>query len=189
MKTQFFLTLFCGLLAACSTAPAPVPVEEPVAVIISQPVPSVSSTPPEIGALLAYHQWMRTLTPTELVRALADLQTQPKNAQFALKKSMLLTLRHNDDDLARAQTLTDGVIKSTEPDALIVKPLARIFATNYAEMRRLSDQADKLNQQAKESQRRAEQLQQTLEALKAIERTLPAPPNGAPATTTTKGTP
>ena len=102
---------------------------------------------------------------------------------------MLLTLRHDSDDLARAQTLTDGVIKSTEPDALIVKPLARIFAADYAEMRRLSDQADKLSQQAKESQRRVEQLQQTLEALKAIERTLPAPPNGAPAATTPKGTP
>ncbi|MGV8892068.1 MAG: hypothetical protein ACOH2K_03795 [Burkholderiaceae bacterium] len=189
MKTKFFLTLFCGLLAACTTVPAPAPVQEPVAVIILQPTPSVSSTPHEIGSLLAYHQWLRRLTPAELARELADLQTQPKNAQFALKKSMLLTLRHNDDDLTRAQTLTDGVIKSTEPDALIVKPLARIFAANYTEMRRLSDQTDKLNQQYKESQQRVQQLQQTLEALKTIERTLPASPNGAPAATTPKGTP
>ncbi|MGV8897720.1 MAG: hypothetical protein ACOH2B_00545 [Burkholderiaceae bacterium] len=184
MKTKFFLTLFCGLLASCTTVPAPVAVEEPVAVIVSQPAPSlssVSSTPREIGSLLAYHHWLRRLTPAELVRELADLQTQPKNAQFALKKSMLLTLRHNDDDLIRAQNLTDGVIKSAEPDALIVKPLARIFAANYTEMRRLSDQTDKLNQQYKESQQRVQQLQQTLDALKAIERTLPAP--------TTKGTP
>lgn len=188
MKTKFFLTLFCGLLAACTTAP-PVSLEETVAVLVSQSAPSMSGTPPEIASLLAYHHWLRTLTPAELIRALAELQKQPKNAQFALKKSMLLTLRHDSDDLARAQTLTDGVITSTEPDALIVKPLARIFAADYAEMRRLSDQADKLSQQAKESQRRVEQLQQTLEALKAIERTLPAPPNGAPAATTPKGTP
>jgi hypothetical protein len=190
MKTKTLLCLFCGLLAACTTGPslkpAPDPVQEPTPLIALVPAPSASSGLREIDALLAYHQWLRELTPAELAKELAALHAQPKSAQVSLKKSMLLTLSHNDVDLARAQTLVEGVVKSTEPDALVVKPLAQILATNYAEMRRLSDQADRLNQQTKESQRRIEQLNETLEALKAIERTLPARPNGAPAAALTK---
>jgi hypothetical protein len=187
MKTKTLLFLFCGLLAACTTAPSlkptPDPVQEPVPVIALRPAPTA---PCEIDALLGYHQWLHELAPAELAKELAALHAQPKSAQSALKKSMLLTLSHNDGDLARAQTLIDGVVKSTEPDALILKPLAQILASNYAEMRRFSDQADRLNQQTKESQRRVEQLSETLEALKAIERTLPARPNGAPAASATK---
>lgn len=184
MKTKILLTLCCALLAACATAPAPGPTPDP----LEKPVPETvfRLAPGGIETLLAYHQWLRELAPAELAKELVALNAQPANAQFALKKSMLLSLSHNGDDLARAQTLIDGVLKSTEPDALVAKPLAQMLAANYAEMRRLSDLADRLSQQIKESQRRTEQLNQTLEALKAIERTLPARPNGAPAT---KGTP
>lgn len=190
MKTKILLCLFCGLLAACTTAPwrkpTPDPVQEQTPVNVSQPAPNAPGVSPGIDALLAYQQGLRELAPAELAKELAALHAQPRSAQFALKKSMLLTLNHGNGDLAQAQTLVDGVVKSTEPDALIVKPLARLLATNYAEMRRLSDQADKLAQQAKDSQRRIDQLNETLEALKVIERTLPARPSGAPAAPLTK---
>ena len=183
MKTKILLTLCCALLGACATAPVPTP--DPV----EKPAPVTRLAPGGIEALLAYHQWLRGLAPAELAKEMAALNAQPANVQFALKKSMLLSLSHNGDDLARAQALIDGVLKSTDPDAPAARPLAQMLAAHYAEMRRLSDTADRLSQQIKESQRRTEQLNQTLEALKTIERTLPARPNGAPATPAAKGTP
>ena len=190
MKTNILLCLFCGLLAACSTAPwsgaAPDPAAEQTPLNVAQPAPSAPAASAGMDALLAYQQGLRDLAPAEQTRELATLQTQPKSAQIALKKAMLLALSHNNGDLAQAQTLLDGVIKSTEPDALVLKPLARLLATNYAEMRRLGEQADKLAQQVKDSQRRIDQLNETLEALKVIERTLPARPSGAPAMPVTK---
>ena len=190
MKTNFLLCLFGGLLAACSTAPSPGPIPDLAAeqtpLNVAQPAPGAPTALVGIDALLAYQQGLRDLAPAEQAKELASLQTQPKSAQIALKKAMLLTLSHNNGDLAQAQALLDGVIKSTEPEALVLKPLARLLATNYAEMRRLGDQADKLAQQLKDSQRRIDQLNETLEALKAIERTLPARPSGAPAMPVTK---
>jgi transcription elongation GreA/GreB family factor len=54
--------------------------------------------------------------------------------------------------------------------------LAQLLVSNYAEMRRLNENADKANQQARDSQRRLDQLSEKLEALKNIERTLPGQP-------------
>jgi hypothetical protein len=192
MKTKILLILCCTLLTACAAQPrkpAPVPAEKPIPLIASRAAPGIAADASgEIDALLAYHQWLRESTPAELAKEQAALHAQPKTVQSALKKSMLLALSHNSDDLARAQALIDGVVKSPEPEALLVKPLAQMLAFNYTEMRRLSEQADKITQQAKDSQRRTEQLNEKLEALKAIERTLPARPNGAAPVPLTKGT-
>lgn len=188
MKIKPFLPLYCSLLVACSAAPLLGPTTDPA----QEPARLMRSAASEIDALLSYHQWLLALTPAELTKELAVLNAQPKSARLALKKAMLLALTHGSDDLTRAQTLIDGVVNAPEADAQAVKPLAKILAAGYAEIRRLSDQAERLNQQVKENQRRIEQLNQKLEALKAIELTLPARSNGAPAapaTPTTKGTP
>lgn len=191
MKTKILFFLCCTLLTACaapSRKPAPAPAEKPIPLIASRAAQGIAADAAgEIDALLAYHQWLRESTPAELAKEQAALHAQAKTAQSALKKSMLLALSHSSDDLARAQALTDGVVKSPEPEALSVKPLAQMLAVNYAEMRRLSEQADKTTQQAKDSQRRTEQLNEKLEALKAIERTLPARPNAAAPVPLTKG--
>lgn len=184
MKTKILLFLCSTLLIACTTVPArkpaPVPADKPIPPIATRATPGMGSDAAgEIDALLAYHQWLRESTPAEWAKEQAALHAQPKTAQSALKRAMLLALSRNSDDLARAQALIDGVVKSSEPQALSVKPLAQMLAVNYSEMRRLSEQADKITQQAKDSQRRTEQLNEKLEALKAIERTLPARPNGA----------
>ena len=71
------------------------------------------------------------------------------------------------------------MLKSSEPDAQVLKPFAQFLLASNAELRRLNEQADKLVQQNKDAQRRIDQLNETLEALKAIERSLPARPNGS----------
>jgi len=181
MRVKFFLCLHCVLLSACTTPPAP-PLIPPPPTIVAVFAPAA---PSEIDALLAYHQSLRELPTADLARELVYLQAQPKSAQIALQKAMVLGAIHANGDLARAQGHVDGVLKSSEPDALALKPLAQLLAANYAEMRRQGEQADKFSQQAREQQRRIDQLNDTLEALKAIERTLPTRPSngttGAPA--------
>ncbi len=169
------------LLSACA-AQAPQPPQlpkqpEPIPVVTLvklQPVPS------EADSLLAYHQSLREMPQSELMKELASLNTQAKSAQQALQKAMVLALCRNSADLARAQVQIDGVLKSTEPDAVALKPFAQFLLANNAELRRSYEQVDKLGQQSREAQRRIEQLNETLEALKAIERTLPPRPVGAP---------
>lgn len=171
------------LLGACGSAPpaakAPAPDNKPPPNIVILPMPA---PPSDIDGLLGYYQSLRDLSAAELAKELASLQAQPKNARLILQKSMVLALGRGSGDLARAQVLVDSVVKSGEPDALPLKPLAQFLIANYAEVRRLIDQADKFSQQIRDGQRRIEQLNETLEALKAIERTLPTRPSGtAPA--------
>lgn len=182
MKNKIAVLFCCALLTACAaSAPPPLPpMPEPVA----EPVPIIavlrpSSAPSELDGLLAYSQSVRELSPAELAKELANLHQQPKCAQVSLQKALVLALLHNSADLARAQVQIDGVLKSTEPDALALKPFAQFLLAGNAELRRLNEQADKLAQQNKDAQRRIDQLNETLEALKAIERSLPARPNGS----------
>ena len=178
MKNKIVLLLCCTLLAACaSTTPPIVPkAPEPVPIIAVLRPPS---TPGELEGLLAYFQSVREMSPAELAKELVSLNQQAKCAQVALQKALVLALHHNSADLARAQVQLDSVLKSSEPDAQALKPFAQFLLTSNAELRRLSEQADKLVQQNKDAQRRIDQLNETLEALKAIERGLPARPNGS----------
>ena len=75
-----------------------------------------------------------------------------------------------------AQAQLGSVLSATDSDAVALKPLAQLLVSNYAEMRRLSDNAEKAGQQARDNQRRLDQLSEKLEALKNIERTLPGQP-------------
>lgn len=104
---------------------------------------------------------------------------QPPSPRLALQKAMTLALIRGNGDFARAQLYAESVAYSIESDTQPLKPLAKLLAANYAELRRMAEQVEKLNQQAKENQRRIEQLNDMLEGLKAIERTLPARPSGA----------
>lgn len=118
------------------------------------------------------------MSQVELATELGSLHLQPASARASLQKAMLLALLHGSGELARAQAQLDSVLNSAEPEAQPLKPLARLLAANYAELRRLAEHADKLGQQGRDNQRRIDQLNAMLEGLKAIERTLPAR-NGA----------
>jgi hypothetical protein len=123
--------------------------------------------------LLAYHHSLKRLSAAELGRELQALNARQGGAMLAMQKALVLGLTHDSTDLARAQVQLGNVLTATDSDALALKPLAELLVSNYAEMRRLSETADKAAQQSKESQRRLDQLNDKLEALKNIERTLP----------------
>ena len=184
MKTILLPCLCVALLAACATEPQAVP-QPPKPPEPPEPVPIITlvqmpAAPSETDALLTYYLSLRELSQAELAKELANLNGQTKCAQQALQKAMVLALNHNSADLARAQVQIDGVLKSAEPDAIALKPFAQFLLASNTELRRSYEQMDKLAQQGREAQRRIDQLNETLEALKAIERTLPSRPNGAP---------
>ncbi|MES2106462.1 MAG: hypothetical protein V4634_20750 [Pseudomonadota bacterium] len=173
--------LCCLSLAACKTPPPTH--ESPIVVAAAAPVliPSLNN---ETEDLLAYYQRTRLLPPADLPKMLADLNALARNPHRDLQRAVILGFLRGNGDLARAQGILDGVIKSTEADAEHIKPLAYFLYTNYAEWRRLDEAIDKQGTQLKDAQRRADQLSQKLEDLKAIERQLPTRPrNGTPAST------
>jgi len=179
MSAKYLPCALAALLVACASAsapepapqpaPAPAPVEPPPRVII-MPVPG------EIDELLDYHRSLSRLSHPELAAELQTLERQPESNRLALQKAMLLAILQGEGDIVRAQRYAEGVVTSQEPDAEPLRPLARLLATQYGELRRLSEQATRLNQLNREYARRVGQLSKMLEGLKAIERTLPAGP-------------
>ncbi|WP_306410262.1 hypothetical protein [Herbaspirillum sp. RV1423] len=166
MKTRIFSLSLCLALAACTTR-AP---EAPTAEV------KLVTTVSGVDDLLAYHQSLRRLSQQELARELQTLNArQGGGAMLAMQKAMALGLTRDANDLARAQVQLGTVLHAsdTDADANALKPLAQLLVSNYAEMRRLSESAEKAGVQARENQRRLDQLSEKLEALKNIERTLP----------------
>jgi len=167
MKSRLLPLLLSLLLAACA-APAP---EAPTSTV------KLVTTVGGMDDLLAYHQSLRRLSPQELGRELQALNARHGGgAMLAMQKAMVLGLTHDAGDLTKAQAQLGSVVSATDSDAAALKPLAQLLVSNYAEMRRLNDNADKASQQARDNQRRLDQLSEKLEALKNIERTLPGQP-------------
>ena len=167
MKTKILPLLLISLLAACAT---PAPPEAPTTTV------KLVTTVGGMDDLLIYHQSLRRMSQQELGRELQALNARQGGAMLAMQKAMVLGLTHDANDLARAQAQLGTVLNATDSDAVALKPLAQLLVSNYAEMRRLSENAEKAGQQAKENQRRMDQLSEKLEALKNIERTLPGQP-------------
>src|SRR5450830_972749 len=163
MKTKVLPLLLSLLLAACATPPP----EAPTTTV--KLVAAVGG----MDDLLAYHQSLRRLSQQELGRELQALNARQGGAMLAMQKAMVLGLTRDANDLARAQAQLGTVLNANDSDAVALKPLAQLLVSNYAEMRRLSESADKASQQSRENQRRLDQLSEKLEALKNIERTLP----------------
>jgi len=171
--------LCCLVLLACKSPPGAQEAQPPAKALMPAAAPTAGN---ETEDLLAYYQRARLLPPTDLPRMLADLSAQARNPHREVQRAILLGFLRGNGDLARAQAVLDGVIRSSEAEAERIKPLAYFLSTNYAEWRRLDEALDKQGQQLKDSQRRADQLSQKLEDLKTIERQLPTRPrNGAPA--------
>lgn len=173
----YALLALAALLPACSTTPPPAPTApEPVACVPEPQPAAMDVTPSPVGILLAYHQNLRALSPAELAREMANLNSQDKTPMLSMRKAMVLSTSRATNELSLAQIHLDTVLSATDDESEALKPLARLLGTQWAEQRRLSESLDRLNTQARDTQRKTEQLSEKLEALKAIERTLPASP-------------
>jgi hypothetical protein len=171
--------LFAALfLAACAIPPdaihddASVPVEDPW----RKKKSAVTVDETAMLPLLGYHQLLMRMSPQELLRERTILASIPQTPAVGVRLAMLLGQPRGPMDLFRAQGLLENILKSSDPAAASLHPLARALAAQYGERLKLEMQNEKLNQQLKESQRRNSELQEKLDALADIERTLPVRP-------------
>ncbi len=104
------------------------------------------------------------------------LAAVPQSPGIQLRMAMLFGNPRGQPDLAKALNLLDAVLKSSDPVAVGLQPLARLLADNFGERQKLEIQFDKQGQQLKDSQRKAAELQEKIDNLADIERTLPQRP-------------
>lgn len=158
-------------VAGCSVTPATVPPTVPAA---SAPA-AVSEDAGPLPAL-AYYQTLQRMTPAQIARERQLLAALPANPNTQVRIAMVLGHPRGQPDLARALTLLEAVLKSADPGAISLHPLARLLADNYGERQKLEGQLEKQGQQLKDSQRKAIELQEKIDGLADIERTLPQRP-------------
>lgn len=164
--------LLALLLAGCAAVP-PVPVEQ-------RPLPHFDQ--PGAVPVLTYYQMLSRMTTTELGRERMVLAALPTNPNTQVRMAMLFGHPRGPQDLGKALGLLDGVIRSADPEAASLHPLARMLADNYAERQKLEGIVERQTGQVKEAQRKAAELQEKLDGLADIERSLPSrPPSVRPA--------
>lgn len=146
------------LLAGCATAPA------------GKSLSRTNEVSPE--AALAYNQGLSRMTAAELGRERMVLVAVPQTPYTQLRMAMLLGHPRFQQDLGKAQALLESILKSADPASLVLQPLARLVADNYAERIKLDSQLEKQGGQLKDSLRKAAELQEKLDGLADIERTL-----------------
>lgn len=133
-----------------------------------------------VEPVLNYYQMLTRMSAAELGRERTHLAALPGNANTQVRTAMLLGLTRGPQDLGRALTLLEGVMKSPDPAAIVLQPLARLMTENYTERQRLDAQNERLMAQAQEGQRKAIELQEKIDRLTEIERTLPTRAAKAP---------
>lgn len=151
--------------------PPPPPPEPPAAARGNAPATPPAATSPLAAALL-YADRLRTMGPGELAAEQAQIGEPGSSAERQMQLALVLSQTHVPVDTARALGLLQRVAASNAPEAIELRPLARLLAGRLHEARRLEDQADRLAQQLRESQRRIDVLNDRLEAMRAIERSL-----------------
>ena len=174
-----------ALLSACATPPEPVVLEEPMIEPIIEEAPRVEIKVDETAMLplLGYLQLLPRMSAKELARQRQTLAALTQTPSVQLRMAMLLGQPRAPANLAKAQSLLAGILKSNEPNASSLHPLAQLIATHYGERQRLEQQnarltaqMTELEQQLDDSQRRNDELQRKIDALADIERSLPKPP-------------
>lgn len=123
-------------------------------------------------AALTYYHGLTRMTSAELGREKMVLVAVPQTPFTQVRLAMLLGYSRVQQDLPRAQGLLENVLKSTDPTAIALQPLARLLSDNYVERSKLESQQERQGQLLKESQRKATELQEKLDSLADIERTL-----------------
>ena len=159
------------LAAGCGVTPAAPPPTAPAAV-----APAVASEDAGQLSALAFHQTLQRMTPAQIARERQALTALPPTPNNQVRIAMVLGHPRGQTDLARALTLLEAVLKSTDTGAVGLHPLVRLLADNYGERQKLEGQLEKQGQQLKDSQRKVSELQEKIDDLADIERTLPQRP-------------
>ena len=169
--TRVSVTALLMLLAGCAATP---PAATQSALMPATPA-AVSD---DAGALpaLAYYQMLQRMTPAQINRERQVLAALPPTPINQVRTAMVLGHPRGQQDFTRALALLEGVLKSADPAAAGLHPLARLLADNYMERQKLETQLEKQGQQLKDSQRKAVELQEKIDSLAEIERTLPQRP-------------
>ena len=184
-------------LAGCFTlptppaaAPPPEPLPPAAPVVVPAPPPPAPPLAPDpatladaaVRRLLAFHERLREIGPTEMAREQARIGDAPDQPAQALELALLLAQRQQPGDLVRALTLVEPLTRATAPAPW--QAPARLLHARLYEQRRLEEQLERQTLQLRDQQRRLEQLTAQLQALKAIERSLnnqrTTPPASAP---------
>jgi hypothetical protein len=164
--------------AMASGAPKPTPHPQPAATSSALPAAGPGTASPLVAAL-TYADRLRTLGPTELTAEQAQIGEPGSSPDRLMQLALVLSQTHVPADTARALGLLQRLSASSAPEAVELRPLARLLSGRLLEARRLEEQADRLAQQLREAQRRIDVLNDRLEAMRAIERSLtpraPAP--------------
>lgn len=139
------------------------------------PRPERQDAPAALAAL-GYYQMLGRLNAGELVKERSALAALTPTPYVQMRQAMLFGHPRSGQDSARALALLESLIKSTDPAAVELQPLARLLVDHHAERLRQEAQLDRLGGQLKDSQRKAQELQEKLDSLADIERTLTPPP-------------
>ena len=169
--TRVSVTALLMLLAGCAATP-------PAATQSALTPATPAAVSDDAGALpvLAYYQMLQRMTPAQINRERQVLAALPPTPNNQVRTAMVLGHPRGQQDFTRALALLEGVLKSADPAAAGLHPLARLLADNYMERQKLETQLEKQGQQLKDSQRKAVELQEKIDSLAEIERTLPQRP-------------
>lgn len=162
------------LLSACTTVP----------VTATNPAAQTRETRRDerenaLVPTLAYYQMLHRMSAAEIGRERQVLAALPVSPNSQVRMAMVYGHPRGPQDFPKALGLLEGVLKSTDPTAIELQPLARLLIDNYIERQKLEGQLEKQSQQLKESQRKTVELQEKIDNLADIERTLPQRPRAA----------
>lgn len=162
------LALFAVIASGCAQMPAPVR----------------DQRANETGAwkALVYYQSLGRLSAGELARERTQLSGLPQTPDTMIRQAMVIGHPRAGLETGKALALVDSVLKSADPAAAGLLPVARLLADHFSERLRLDAQLERQGVQLKESQRKAAELQEKLDGLADIERTLTLPPRSDKAT-------
>lgn len=166
---SLLVVLSLALTGCASAPPEATPIEPEVEAPEPSPVPSPMHP-------LSYYQLLSRMTLAELGRERMVLAALPRSPNTQLRLAMLFGYPRAQQDMGRAMAQLDSVLKSKDPAAIALQPLARLLADNYAERQKMEANLDRQGLLLKESQRKATELQEKIDDLADIERTLPARP-------------
>lgn len=185
---RFCTVVVCLAATACSSTAPQAPAASPAA------LPTAPAAPPDatsqsvvpavvlpaatrhaLIAALAYRQGLQGMSASEIARERSQLAATTGNPENQMRLALLYAqTRTSTGDPAKALALAETLLKSNDPAAVALQPLAALLVEQLTERVRLEGVQERLQTQGKENQRKIHDLQEKLERLANIERSLPA---------------